>query len=306
MAHTTFLRLLCLGTILLTNPVLVPALAQDNNATDGSSSRSTSNSTGSTAATAVVTRVVQIFYIGEQVHDGQPYTLAHRDSGAVVAINDDLTTYVVTTTRLDQQQHWPKPSATDSVSVSDTNTISPGSTTPTTLPTSWSRKHGGGSGSGSGGPPFGTGTGTGTGTSPFFSLGNATGQPSTITQGPATFMYTGTRNWPNHTIINQCSLNGTAAAACNITHVGSLWYAKDPRWNGTYSTYSYDWTSGDRFGFAPVTITEGVGMLSATGTPTASGGGVANGAGGSVRDGRRLGMAMAMVGGVVGVVVLCW
>ncbi|KAL1882003.1 hypothetical protein VTK73DRAFT_2985 [Phialemonium thermophilum] len=91
---------------------------------------------------------------------------------------------------------------------------------------------------------------------------NGTGGPSTVTQGPSTFLYTGTRfGGPQHTIVNRCSLNGTVAAACNLTHVGSVWYTDDSGWNGTYSTYSYNWTSGDRFGFAPVTITKGAELL---------------------------------------------
>ena len=69
--------------------------------------------------------------------------------------------------------------------------------------------------------------------------------------------------------INRCSLNGTESAVCNLTHVGTAWYTKNTAWNGTFSTYSYNWTSGDRFGFAPVTITAGAEMLAAT-TPTAS------------------------------------
>lgn len=71
--------------------------------------------------------------------------------------------------------------------------------------------------------------------------------------------------------INRCSLNGTESAVCNLTHVGSAWYTRNSAWNGTFSTYSYNWTSGDRFGFAPVTITAGAELL-AESTPTASGG----------------------------------
>lgn len=76
----------------------------------------------------------------------------------------------------------------------------------------------------------------------------------------------------NEKRINRCSLNGTASAVCNLTHVGNAWYSKETAWNGTFSTYSYTWTSGDRFGFAPVTITRGAEMLLAGGvSPTASG-----------------------------------
>jgi hypothetical protein len=93
--------------------------------------------------------------------------------------------------------------------------------------------------------------------------------------------------------INRCSLNGTEFAVCNLTHVGSAWYARvGTSWNGTYSTYSYNWTKGDRFGFAPVTITAGAELLS-EGEPTASsspnealrawGGGGGSGSHGSLR-----------------------
>ena len=99
---------------------------------------------------------------------------------------------------------------------------------------------------------------------------NATGFPSTITQGPETFIYTGTRWGPRHSVINRCSLNGTNSAQCNLTQVGAVWYTKDPDWNGTFSTYSYNWTSGDRFGFAPVTITAGVQLMGPEVTTTAT------------------------------------
>ena len=103
-----------------------------------------------------------------------------------------------------------------------------------------------------------------------FSARNATGAPSTITQGPETFIYTGTRWGPRHSVINRCSLNGTNSAQCNLTQVGAVWYTKDPDWNGTFSTYSYNWTSGDRFGFAPVTITSGVELMGPEVTTTAT------------------------------------
>lgn len=59
-------------------------------------------------------------------------------------------------------------------------------------------------------------------------------------------------------------------------------YTKNPEWNGSYSTYSYNWTTGDRFGFAPVTITEGAELLTGP-SPTASG--ASNAAAGVVRAG---------------------
>jgi len=62
--------------------------------------------------------------------------------------------------------------------------------------------------------------------------------------------------------------------------VGSAWYTRNTAWNGTYSTYRYNWTSGDRFGFAPVTITAGAERLVGP-DPTASG--KPNGAGGGLR-----------------------
>ncbi len=91
---------------------------------------------------------------------------------------------------------------------------------------------------------------------------NATGDPSTVTQGPTTFLFTGTR-WgdPGRTIVNQCRLNGTASAHCNLTHIGSIWYISEPTWNGTFSTYSYNYTTGDRLGFAPCTVTRGVELM---------------------------------------------
>lgn len=97
--------------------------------------------------------------------------------------------------------------------------------------------------------------------------------------------------------INRCSLNGTVSAACNLTHVGDVWYTRNTDWNGTYSTYSYNWTSGDRFGYAPVTITEGAELLVGPATPTASG--MPNGGGGTTGRGRDMtGLAAAVVWGM--------
>ncbi|KAK5664196.1 hypothetical protein OQA88_412 [Cercophora sp. LCS_1] len=203
-----------------------PVQAQEST-TSSTSDATTPTSPGPTPTTSL-TRVVQIFFIDERSYEGLPYTLVHRDSGSVLGINADLTTYVITSTRVDQ-----RPVQTQSVTENGTTTI-------TTLGSS--RRIG--------------------------QITTTTGQPSTITQGPATFMFTGTRYGPDHTL---CSLNGTESAVCNLTHVGSAWYAKNTAWNGTFSTYSYNWTSGDRFGFAPVTITEGAELLQGS-TPTASGG----------------------------------
>ncbi len=169
---------------------------------------------------AGATKVVSIFYIDERAYEGLPYTLFHRDSGSVIGVDADHTTYVITTTRVDQRPS-PTHSRTDNIT--------------TGIPTLKSR--------------------------PLSIHPNATGQPSTITQGPATFIFTGTRYGNNNTLINQCSLNGTVSAVCNLTHIGSAWYTSDLNWNGTYSTYSYNWTSGVRWGFAPVTITMGAELI---------------------------------------------
>lgn len=206
------------------------------NAQDTSSSASeptsttTSSSETSTETPTVVTKVVQIFFVDERSFEGLPYTLLHRDSGSVVNIEAGLTTYVITTTRVDQRS-LPTNTPTDNATI----------TSPTLAST---RQLG--------------------------RVNNTTGPPSTITQGPATFLFTGTHFGPGHTLINRCSLNGTVSAVCNLTHVGSVWYTRNTAWNGTYSTYKYNWTSGDRFGFAPVTITAGAELLSAP-DPTASG-----------------------------------
>ena len=176
---------------------------------------------------AGATKVVSIFYIDERAYEGLPYTLFHRDSGSVIGVDADHTTFVITTTRVDQ-----RPSPTHS----RTDNITTGIPTLRSKPTHHP---------------------------------NATGQPSTITQGPATFIFTGTRYGADNTLINQCSLNGTVSAVCNLTHVGSAWYTGDPSWNGTYSTYSYNWTSGARWGFAPVTITMGAELMQGL-SPTAS------------------------------------
>ncbi|GAB1320520.1 hypothetical protein MFIFM68171_10730 [Madurella fahalii] len=217
----------------LSTTILTPALAQNTTVTT------------TTTATQTITRVVDIFFLNQPAYEGLPYTMFHRDSGSVIAVDNvnNLTTYVITTTRVDRR---PPPSATRTDNV--TTAI------PTLEPTR----------------------------SRYWRPLNGTGEPSTITQGPATAMFTGTRHWPDHTVINRCSLNGTVEAACNLTHVGDVWYTKNPEWNGTYSTYSYNWTSGDRFGFAPVTITEGAELLTGP-NPTPSG--ASDAAWGAVRGG---------------------
>ncbi|KAG7290566.1 hypothetical protein NEMBOFW57_000569 [Staphylotrichum longicolle] len=187
---------------------LTQTLAQD-------STNTTTTTTTTTSPTPTLTRIVDLFFLNERDYEGLPYTLFHRDSGSVVAVDtaNGLTTYVITTTRVDRRPPASAATRTDNIT--------------TAIPTLASTR------------------------SRHWRPLNGTGQPSTITQGPATFLFTGTRYGPDHTVINRCSLNGTLRAACNLTHVGRVWYTRDPSWNGTYSTYSYDWTSGDRFGFAP-------------------------------------------------------
>jgi len=185
----------------------------------------------STTTTTDSTRIVSIFYLDERAFEGIPYTLLHRVCGNVVAADETATTYVITTTRMDVRFA----SGTTIVDV-PTRTSSPVRTA--------------------------AADGSNSTTSYSVSSYNATGPPSTITQGPTTFAFTGTR-WgdANRTIINQCRLNGTSNARCNLTHVGPIWYTNDPSWNGTFSTFSYNWTSGDRYGFAPCTVTQGVEMM---------------------------------------------
>lgn len=129
-----------------------PGRAQDTN--------STISPTGTSSAQPEVTKVVQIFFIDEPGYEGLAYTLFHRDSGSVLGIEEDRTTYVITTTRTDLR---PKPTGNTTASA-------------TTLPSTTRRF----------GPPGG--------------WRNGTGQPSTITQGPATFLYTGTRFGPGRTV----------------------------------------------------------------------------------------------------------
>lgn len=81
-----------------------------------------------------------------------------------------------------------------------------------------------------------------------------------------------------------------------------MWYTRDTSWNGTFSTYSYNWTSGDRFGFAPVTITAGAELLTGP-DPTASGGGSDSG-GGRTRGGPAMGAVVVWVGVMAAVVMV--
>jgi hypothetical protein len=261
---------------------LLVNLARAQNDSDASSSglisssgssanpNTTFASPSSSSTTATETRVVQIFYIDERAYDGLPYTLFHRVSGVAVAADASQTTFVITSTFVDQRSYTTASSqagaTTENVTSTSTTTVLP----PTTISASSSLSSKG------------------------------TGQPSTITQGPATFMFTGTRFGPDNTIINQCSLNGTLFAACNLTHVGRVWYTGETSWDGRYSTYSYTWTSGDLFGFAPVTITSGAELLSAA-EPTSSG--EANAAASGRRPCGRIGLIAVIMVLILAVIV---
>lgn len=143
-----------LGLLALAFVSLTPARAQNINETS-------TDTTDSSIQTAPI-RVVQIFFLEERAYEGLPYTMFHHDSGSVIGIDADRTTYVITTTRSDQR---PKP--TTQIRAENITSGIP------TLVASWKHEH---------------------------TWGNATGQSSTITQGPATFMFTGTRFGPNHTL----------------------------------------------------------------------------------------------------------
>lgn len=233
--------------------------------------------------TTAVTRVVQIFFIAERSYEGLPYTVLHRVSASILSIDTSasLTTLVLTSTRLAQRS-----STTPTQPPSQTTPASTTTTTTTTIP-ALSRLT-------------------------LSPLGPTTGHPSTITQGPATFLFTHTHpDTPDQTLVNRCSLNGTASARCAMTHVGAAWYARNAAWNGTFSTYRYNWTSGDRFGFAPVTVTAGIpagGMgeqvLVASASASSGAGAGRGGAGGVVAGGGVLGWVVGIVGVGVGVGVL--
>jgi hypothetical protein len=80
-----------------------------------------------------------------------------------------------------------------------------------------------------------------------------------------------------------------------------VWYTRDAGWDGVFSTYRYDWTSGDRFGFAPVTITEGADLLGLGG-----GGLTASGGGGGARTTSAVGAKGLVDGGLVWGLVVGW
>lgn len=214
------------------------------------------------------TTVVSIFYINTRLFlEGggpgggrgggpPPYTLLHSDSGSVLGVDDaGRTTFVITTTRiLSPVSVPPRPStSTPTMLVVSGSTMTLGAR-PSPLPTL---------------------------TTPVTNTGVA----STVTQGPSTYEYTGPPAYGpvGYTIVNRCRLlNGTRSARCNLTHVGAEWYtgpgpfagtasiSRTSSWNGTFRTYSYNWTEGDRFGFAPVTITAGVEKLPPPGSQSTS------------------------------------
>lgn len=228
--------------------------------------------------TTAITRVVQIFFIAERSYEGLPYTVLHRVSASILSIDTSasLTTLILTSTRLDQRSTSPSQTPSQTGTPASTTT-----TTTTTIPPPQSRPTL---------PP----------------LGPTTGHPSTITQGPATFLFTHTHpDTPDQTLINRCSLNGMASARCSMTHVGAAWYARNAAWNGTFSTYRYNWTSGDRFGFAPVTVTAGIpagGMGEQVLVASASGSSGAGAAGRVAAGGGGWGWVVGIVGVGVGVV----
>lgn len=134
---------------------LTQTLAQDSTNT---------TTTTTTSPTPTLTRIVDLFFLNERDYEGLPYTLFHRDSGSVVAVDtaNGLTTYVITTTRVDRRPPASAATRTDNIT--------------TAIPTLASTR------------------------SRHWRPLNGTGQPSTITQGPATFLFTGTRYGPDHTV----------------------------------------------------------------------------------------------------------
>ncbi|KAK3996118.1 hypothetical protein QBC44DRAFT_387163 [Cladorrhinum sp. PSN332] len=234
-----------------------------------------------------ITTVLQIFFLNDRIQEeGLPYTYyTPKISGSVLAVDavSNLTTFVITSTRSRAERPTRRPfhsSHSDADSDTADGTSPPTETiTPAPYSALSPTAHHPGPGGGHHGNKF-----------------NATGQPTTITQGPNTFQFTGTRYGPNHSLINRCTLNGTLSAACNMTYLGTAWYARDSAWNGTFSTYSYNWTRGDRFGYAPVTVTAGAELLVGEGpgrpTPPASSGSSASSL--SSLSGPHVGILMAV------------
>lgn len=211
----------------------------------GWSTTESTETTGSTttASTATVTYpVVSLFYLDPPAAPNQPFTLTPRDFGVVIGVDASATTYVVTSTHT--VPSWP-PST--SSSGPPPASVTPGPPPPQPLSPS---------------------------PSPVIQRdgnSNATGTPTTITQGPSTFAFTSSDvNVANKTLVNQCQLSGTTSATCSMTRVGEAWYAGDRRFNGTWSTYNYTWSTGDPWGYAPVTITSGASLLQGGATATSN------------------------------------
>lgn len=123
------------------------------------------DATVTTTTATALTRTVDIFYLAERAEGALPYTLFHRDSGSVVAVDtvNSLTTYVITTTRVDRRTP---------ASAAPTDDPEQVTAIPTLPPTRSINSR----------------------------LLSGTGQPSTITQGPATFMFTDTRFALDYTV----------------------------------------------------------------------------------------------------------
>jgi hypothetical protein len=226
-------------------------------------------------SSSALTTVVSIFYIDVRGDEerGLAYTALHRNAGSVMDVDASAATYVITGTRT-----TPKP--TDSITISDP------ADSPTSLPASLASAT-----SKMKGPP---------------SHRNKTGSPSTITQGPSTFLFTVERG-QERTVVNRCRLEGFTWATCDLTHIGKGWYThRNPDFNGEWSTYNYTWTTGDRFGFAPVTITAGVEKLPVLGEAPEATSDSQDGAAGGGKPGmlKEANILAALLGVVVGVFVL--
>jgi len=144
---------------------LSPVLAQTATIT------ATETTTATVTVAPTLTRVVSLFYLAERAYDGGlPYTLFHEVYGSVVAVDsvNNLTTYVVTTTRVGRRDGA---RGTKTLSVSESEETTAAVEARAGNDGSWWRKE-----------------------------KNFTGKPSTITQGPSTFMFTGTRYSPEHTV----------------------------------------------------------------------------------------------------------
>jgi hypothetical protein len=148
-----------------TNAQETPSASSSDRLSSTSETSQTTSTTSSSTITPApsptgVTKVVQIFFIDERSYEGLPYTLLQRASGSVLNIAAGLTTYVVTSTRVDQRS-LPTVTPTENVTIGSVTLAS---------------------------------------TRQLGRANNTTGQPSTITQGPATFMFTGTRFGSDHTL----------------------------------------------------------------------------------------------------------